>query len=124
MENTPIIRKKLKFPKSAFKDNQIFNSGIKIIDNNYLKNNNNNNNDSIKFDKQELENNKDKNLPENDQIFSENFAIDKNVNYTIQSHNDKKNEYFELNSKENEFENTSTNRNLENAITIITKEED
>ena len=121
IENTPIIRKKLKFPKSAFKDNQIFNSGIKIIDNNYLKNNNNNNNDSIKFDKQELENNKDKNLPENDQIFSENFSIDKNVNYTIQNQSDKKNEYIELNSKENDLDNTSTNRNLENAITIITK---
>jgi hypothetical protein len=60
-------------------------------------------------------------LPENDQIFSENFSIDKNVNYTIQNQSDKKNEYIELNSKENDLDNTSTNRNLENAITIITK---
>ena len=120
IENTPIIRKKLKFPKSAFKNNQIYNSGIKIIDNNYLNNNNNNDNDSINSDDLKFENNVDKNQPESDKNFSDNFAIDKNANYIIQSQSDKKNENIDLNIKENEFEN-SPNKNLENAITIITK---
>ena len=119
IEKTPITRRRLKFPNSGIKDNKMLNSGIKIIDNSYL-NRNNNNDDSIKLDEAVFENNMDKKSSEFDKNTPDNFAIDKNAIYTIKSQYEVKNENIESNSKANEFENYS-NKNLENAISIITK---
>jgi len=119
IEKTPIIRRRLKSPNSGIKDNKMLNSGIKIIDNSFL-NRNNNNDDSIKLDEAVFENNMDKKSSEFDKNTPDNFAIDKNAIYTIKSQYEVKNENIESNSKANEFENYS-NKNLENAISIITK---
>ena len=109
---TPIIRKKLNFPKSAINDHKILNSGVKIIDNNYINNNNIDNELEKSDNKKDLDNNRENKSSDNENNVEDNYKIDKNDMYTISHQFEEKNE--------NEIENYS-NKNLENAINIITK---
>ena len=123
-EKTPIIHKRLNFPKSSINDYKIFNSGIKIIDNIKLENNN------IKLEKENLENNINiktnnninikTNDNENNINTKDDYEIDKRDTYLIKSEYIEKQNIDEIDKKENEIENYS-NKNLQNAITIITK---
>ena len=115
-EKTPIIHKRLNFPKSSINDYKIFNSGIKIIDNIKLENNN------IKLEKENLENNINikTNNNENNINTKDDYEIDKRDTYLIKSEYIEKQNIDEIDKNENEIENYS-NKNLQNAITIITK---
>ena len=119
-EKSPIIHKRLKFPKSSINEKKIQNSGIKIIDN-HLNNLEKNN---IKSDEENSEKNINikTDINENkNKIIQDNFEIDKNAVYTIKSqYEEKDNNNNEINNSENDIENYS-NKNLENAISIITK---
>ena len=118
-DKSPIIRKKLKFPKSSINEKKIQNSGIKIIDNHL----NNLEKDNIKSDEENSENNINikTDINENKNKI-DNFEIDKNAVYTIKSQYEEKDNTNndEINNNENDIENYS-NKNLQNAISIITK---
>ena len=117
-DKSPIIRKRLKFPKSSINEKKIQNSGIKIIDNHL----NNLEKDNIKSDEENSENNINikTHINENKNKI-DNFEIDKNAVYTIKSqYEEKDNNNNEINNNENDIENYS-NKNLQNAISIITK---
>ena len=129
IKNTPIIKKRIKFSKSFLIDKN-FNSGLKIIDNNYLFDNDNNNNvndnyiinnnidnNFIETNENKLKNNIDEIELIKDKKIENKNEIDKNPNYIIHSQNEENNdENSELKSKEN-----YPNKNLENEITLITK---
>ena len=120
IEKTPIIQKRLKFPKSAINDNKMFNSGIKIIDNHL----NNIENSKIKLAE---ENSGKKDIKDTVEEIIKNEQENNKVNNkeinTIKNQVEEKDNIDninELDSNENEIENYS-NKNLENAITMITK---
>ena len=119
-EKSPIIHKRLKIPKSSINEKKIQNSGIKIIDNHL----NNLEKDNIKSDEENSEKNLNikTDINENkNKIIQDNFEIDKNEVYTIKRQYEvKDNNNNEINNNEIEVENYS-NKNLENAISIITK---
>ena len=119
-EKTPIVKKKLAFPQSTIIEKKAINSGIKIINNNFINNNNNNNENITSNEFEELENLINKKSRDNNNDIMDNFEIDKNTIYTIKGYKEIKNINNEFDDNECEFENYS-NKNLENAINIITK---
>ena len=110
-EKTPIIQKKLKFPKSININDNILNSGKKMI-NEYYKLNN---------EELEKKNMNSINISQEngDKEQKNNNEIDKNTMYSIINQSEKKNDY-DIEDNENDYENDS-NKKLENAMAVITK---